>query len=111
MPDFAIKETNKNPSLRATLERDGEPFDLAENNITSVTFIMGSTDAAPKVNDTATMVDKANGIVRYDWSTGDTDTPGEYKAEFVCQDTSSNETTFPDEGYIEVEVVEQVQRT
>ena len=54
----------------------------------------------------ATLADAANGAVEYAWATGDTNLPpAEYDAEFEVVFASGEVQTFPTEGYLPVEII------
>lgn len=86
-----LKQNDTSPTLDAILkDADGNVVNVAG---ASVQFHMiGTRDSTLKIDAAATVVDGAAGHVRYTLQTGDTDTPGEYKAEY--------EVTFSD-GTIE----------
>lgn len=69
-----------------------------------VTFVMEDTDGTNKINAAATQVNGAGGIVEYRWQVGDTDTAGEFRAEF----TINGIDTFPKEGYIVVSIIDDL---
>jgi hypothetical protein len=83
------------PSLRASLlYRDG-----------SIVNLVGTTAKFKMIQDGVTLVDKAavvedavNGIVRYDWVTGDTDHSGPCLFQFIITFTGSKPQSFPPEG-------------
>jgi hypothetical protein len=46
--------------------------------------------------------------VRYDWSADDTDTIGSYQAEFEVTYADASIETFPNDGYIRVEIIDDI---
>lgn len=99
MGKFYIKKDDTASSFKATLQDSaGDPVNLIG---ASVKFIMAKGTTV-KVNAAATLVDAANGIVRYDWISGDTDTSGFFRAEWQVTDSTSHIQTFPNPGYDEV---------
>jgi len=49
----------------------------------------------------AVITDAENGLLEYDWQTGDTDVSGNHSAEFIITNAGEIET-FPNEGYLEI---------
>jgi hypothetical protein len=75
---LVIYKDQLGPSISDTLYIDKRPYDLSS---ATVHFMMRLLDSdAIKVDDVALLLDQTNfkGGIRYDWSTGDTDTPGRY---------------------------------
>jgi hypothetical protein len=73
---------------------------------TTARFIMTDKLSGTKVVDAdATVVDPTNGIVQYQWVTGDTDVASSYKAEFEVAWGDGTFETFPNSKYIAVKVV------
>lgn len=104
---FTIKSGDTSPSIQYTLyEPDGStPVDLTSSTVNFHMRLKGST-AAPAVDASATLVDAANGVVRYDWASGDTATAGEHEAEFEVTFQTGKVETFPNRGFIRVIVSE-----
>jgi len=104
---FYVKQNDTSPSMLATLQ---DANDTAVN-ITgaSVRFHLrpiGSTQV--KVDAPATIVTADAGIVRYDWQAADTDTIGSYQAEFEVTYGDATIETFPNDGYIRVEIISDI---
>lgn len=106
MADFQIKAHDRKPSLAVTLTAGGVPLDLT--NATTIDFIM-KNKAVPgtiKVNAPAAIVAPAtSGKVRYDWLAADTDTAGEYQAEFEIHWSDGKPQTAPTDSYITIDVL------
>lgn len=99
MTRFVIKKGDRFPALEAAVG-----FDLTG---ATVAFVMTAKPhgGAVKVNSaTATVVSATGGTVRYDWGATDTDTLGEYRAEFVAT-FAGGRRSYPQAGYLEIEVV------
>jgi hypothetical protein len=107
--DFSIKQDDRRPYLKGVLkDQDDNIYD--PTGAVSILFRMEARDASTlKVdNQAVNIVDGPNGIVEYQWATGDTDTPGIYFGEIVVTPTAGVPFTFPNDGYIIIEVKEKV---
>lgn len=108
--DFFLKAHDVLPSIQASLTSGGTAVDLTG---ATVKFIMRAADAnfAPsngtaKINTTAVIVSPAtSGVVRYDWATQDTDSPGNYVAEWQVTFTDSKVETFPTLTYHAISIM------
>jgi hypothetical protein len=95
---FTLKQNDTSPSIQATLkDASGSAVDLSG---ATVKFHVKSVDGTLKVNQTATLVDEDNGVVKYDWQAGDTDTVGTYYAEFQVSYADLTTETFPNNDNI-----------
>jgi hypothetical protein len=106
-PDATIKRTDLLPELTAILkDADGNVVDLT--GATSAEFHMTPVGSStPKVDATATIVDPPAGEVKYTWAGTDTDTAGDFYAEFEITFTGKTET-FPNDGHLLLRIVEQL---
>lgn len=110
MADVYIKRNDREPSVSAVLWAGTDPAALT-TALTGATlkFIMrlrGGTTT--KVNSSATIVSAAARTVRYDWAAGDTDTAGEYDAEFEVTTSGGKKYTFPNGKHLEVQITEDL---
>lgn len=106
MADFSIKAHDQLPSIEATLTAAGDnPVDLS--TAVEVRFIMRDVKLpTAKVNSPAIVVSPpVTGKVRYDWQTGDTDTPGSYSAEWEITWLGGKKQTVPTTSYHSIDVL------
>jgi len=106
MSNFYMKQNDTQPRMLATLQ-DG---DGAAINLTgaSVRFHMRTLGGSTVVDAAATIITAASGLVRYDWVAADTDTVGSYQAEFEVTYPDTTVETFPNSGYIRVEITDDI---
>jgi hypothetical protein len=69
---------------------------------------MKSLEGVIKVDAAMTIVESLNGIIKYDWQTGDTDTVGTYYVEFEVTYADASIETFPNTGSLVVSVVREL---
>jgi hypothetical protein len=102
---FYLKQSDTSPVLEATLEDgEGSPVDL---DGASVDFQLSEPRNGSQVLDeSATVHDGDNGVVRYDWASSDTDTPGRFQGEFVVTYADGAVETFPNVGYYDIIISE-----
>lgn len=107
MADFSIKAHDVLPTLRVQFitEENQLPVDLTSADF--VHFIMvPAVGASPKVKALAEIeIPRTNGIVRYDWLTGDTNLPGEYLGEWQVTWVGGKKQTFPTGTYHSIDVL------
>lgn len=104
---FFIKQNDTQPAFQAVLEDGaGDPINL---DGASVRFHMRAIGAASvKVDAAASVILAVSGIVRYNWSADDTDTVGSYQAEFEVTYADASIETFPNNGYVRVEIIDDI---
>jgi hypothetical protein len=96
-----IKQGDTYPPARFDLNAD-------ISGASSVLFRMMHLDGTAFLSEDATVEDAANGIGRYDWQAGNTDTPGAYRCEVVVTFAGGAIQRFPQRSYLEVIVSPQV---
>lgn len=105
--DFTIKRGDQLPELEVTLtDTAGRIVNLT--GIIGVSFLMSVKGGANVVNRPATVVDAPNGIVKYVWADGDTDTAGGYNGEFEVEFGDGRTETFPNAKYIAIKVFQDL---
>jgi len=106
MSTFYMKQNDTQPRMLATLQDgDGTAINLTG---ASVRFHMRTLGGSTVVDAAATIVTAASGLVRYDWVAADTDTVGSYQAEFEVTYSDTTIETFPNSGYIRVEITDDI---
>jgi hypothetical protein len=104
---FFMKQNDTAPSIRATLENgNGNAIDLTGATVSFHMRALGATQT--KVDAAATVVNAASGIVQYNWIAADTNTIGSYAAEFEVRYADNTIETFPNNGYIRVEITDDI---
>lgn len=105
--DFDIKQGDLGPSLEFTCQDATGAAVLIQGY--TITFIMRSQKTGVvKVSALAENLDDGTTLLRgkgrYDWQSGDTDTPGLYDCEVQVMFPGSKPQTFPNGGYKVVRV-------
>lgn len=116
MADFWIKQGDSSPSYRATLrDGDGNAVDIAGAD---VRFLMRRQRGTLLVVDAEADIDQDVdgddapiniGQVHYDWQVGDTDEEGGFLVEFEVTFEGSLIETFPNDGYLTVAILEDLE--
>lgn len=104
MADIEMTQGNRLPSLYCQLHDYTGVLDLS--GVASVRWVMMDQTGASKVDAAASVVTPASfGIVRYDWASGDTDTPGTFFGQFEL--TIGGKTqNVPSDRHLSVAVLE-----
>lgn len=104
---FYIKQNDTVPSIRATLQNgNGDPVDLINATVRFHMRAIGANNTT--VDAAAVVVSAADGIVQYNWIADDTDTIGSYQAEFEVTYPDSTVETFPNDGYVRIEIIDDI---
>ena len=104
---FNLKQNDTSPSIQTSLlDGNGLPVDISGN--LGVTFHMRNSEGTVIINTAATVVTPGSGIVRYDWDAADTATAGTFQAEFEVTYPGGTIETFPNDGYIRVEIIDDI---
>lgn len=104
---FPIKRNDTSPSIQVILLDSGDnPIDLTGS---TVKFHMKvSFGAEPKISSEAEIVSPTEGLVQYNWKTGDTDTTGTFLAEWEVTFPNGDIQTFPNDGYIYIKITKDL---
>jgi hypothetical protein len=92
---FRIKRHAGRPHIRVLVKNsDRTPFDFT--GATRVNFLMYDRDGLEKVNAAGGVESPlTSGYLRYEWQDGDTDTAGEFTAEFEVSYSTGNPLVIP----------------
>jgi hypothetical protein len=102
---ISMKVGDLEPAVVLRCTSGGKPYDISE--AASATFVMRARDAdSPKVDTAATILDDGTGtnrgLVKYVWSTGDSDTAGDFLAWIQVDWGAGRVQTFPPIGALTV---------
>ena len=104
---FYVKQNDTSPAMLATLQdANGDAINLTAATVRFHMRAVGSSQVV--VDQAAVVVTPLEGLVRYDWAADDTDTIGSYQAEFEVTYADSSIETFPNDGYIRVEIIDDI---
>lgn len=107
---FIIKQGDTSPAMVAALKTpDRQPVDLTGATVEfHMRFVpTDETPSATPVSAAAQIVDASAGEVRYAWGPTDTAVAGDWDAEFQVTFPGGAIETYPNNGYIEVSIIEQ----
>ena len=103
---FTIKQNDTSPALQATLQ------DYAGTAISlvgaTVRFHMKGLDGSLAIDSPMIITSAADGVIRYNWQTSDTDTAGTYNAEFEVTYSDLSVETFPNTGNIAIVITPEL---
>jgi hypothetical protein len=109
---FEIKQNDRRPLFVVALKDDyGESTESAVNltTATSAAFNMREVDGATVINHgSAAITNAAGGEVTYSWGTADLLTVGDFEAEVEITWNDGKKETFPNTGYWEVTVNDDI---
>lgn len=110
--DFHIKQNDTSPAIESQLQDEsGNPVDITGFNEIEFHMKLPSSDTAKVDADTASGVsatDETNGEVKYEWSSGDTDTAERFHGEWSVTYSDGTTETFPNSDYIEIRILEDL---
>lgn len=107
-PDTWVKQNDVRPTLDYQLrDGNGAVVDLTGASVKFMMYLPGA--ASPKVNAAGTIIGAAtNGQVRYTWTGTDTDTIGDYIAEFQVTFSGGFVETFPNWEHLKVRILDDI---
>jgi hypothetical protein len=101
--DVTIKRGDTRHAIRAVLkDATGSPVNLTG---CAVSFHMAPLGRSAVVNRQVDIHDIAGGEVWVVWSPGETDVSGVYRAEFQVVYGDGRRETFPNDGYINIQIL------
>ena len=104
MQTFEIKRGATWPSLGATigLDRNGNLTDC------TVQFRMSQQDGTVVIDASATIISEVLGTVEYVWQAGNTETPGNFWAEFWTSLPTGEVVKLPVDEFINIVIVDDL---
>ena len=103
-PDFYLMQNDTSPSVAFQLiDGTGTPISLVGASVKFFMYAPGAASA--KVNAAATITDSGLGKVSYTPTASNTDTPGDYLAQFQVTFASSAVETFPNGDHLKIRVM------
>lgn len=103
---MTIKRGDTRTCIKAVLkDARGAPVDLTD---CSVGFHMAPLSRPAVISRAAHVEDAAAGEVWFVWAPGETDTAGVYRAEFEVVYQDGRRETFPNDGYISIQILEDL---
>lgn len=114
MANFTIKQGDTGPALEVTCYAAANPVagTTTPVDVSGATFKfnMGKAGNGPLLIDhgAASIVDGPNGIVKYQWQTGDTATAGDMWGEFEGTFADGTVVTFPNKKSLTIRIVQQI---
>lgn len=103
--EFFLKQGDRLPILQAQFEDYNGYINLSG---ASVVFVYKPQPTGVKITRNATVIDSTNGIVQYNWVSGDVTTAGVYWAEWKATFSDGKTITFPNDSYITFEIISQL---
>ncbi len=106
--DFTIKQNDTLPDFHRQLtDSGGYPFDLRHTAGVYMRMMKRGAQYA-KVGRFVTVTDDVGGRVKHVWQAGDTDEVGVFRTEFEATDSLGRVQTYPADGYLLIEVVDDI---
>lgn len=106
MYDVMIKRGDTRTAIKANLKNAmGDPVDLTNCSVYFHMALLGRSVAELVVSRRAHIQDVLTGEVWVVWAPGETDIAGIYRAEFEVIYQDGKRETFPNNGYIGVQII------
>lgn len=106
-PDVFLKSADTSPAIAYQL-KDGNGVVVTLTGATVKFMMWAPGAAAAKINAAATITDAALGKVSYTPTAGNTDTPGDYLAEWQVTFSGGAIETFPNSDHLKVRVLQDL---
>ena len=110
MPDFSIKVDELLPKLVGTcVDENGDVIDLTNATAVKLKMMNPGDQGSPKIDSAANfLAPKTDGRVEYIWQGTDTDTDGDFDAEFLVT-FPGGPTHFPNHRYMEIRIKPKIE--
>lgn len=109
---FVIKRHARRPYLRlqvTSVDSEGNESEFDFTGAVGATFLMYDAGNVQKVSAAGTIESpETSGVLRYAWQAGDTDTAGEFRAEFDVDYGGGETLTVPVNGHLMVRIYEDL---
>jgi hypothetical protein len=107
--DFYIKAGDLEPAYRVRLRySDGSYPDVT--GLTPEFWMRDRNDATDTpIGGNCVVVDGTNGIIEYQWASGNTAVAGDYVGEFIVDFGGAREATFPNNRNVMIKVFDDIQ--
>lgn len=102
--DFVIKKGDLYRSLQGTIKRNGTAIDVSGATVTFNMLPLDSTTL--KVDGGSVTQPGGTGVVKYTWASGDTDTAGTFKGEFIVTWPGSKPERFPNRDFVYIKIID-----
>lgn len=104
---FTIKQNDTSPGIRTTLfDGDGLAQDITGN--LGVRFHMRNAEGTVVIDEAATVINAAGGVVGYTFTALETATAGTYEVEFEVTYSDGAIETFPNSGNSQITIVDDI---
>ena len=106
MSEFTIKQNDTSPSLLYAIQ----PTSIDLTGATVVFNMRNQVTNVVQVSRKAAIVVTATGTptVQYDWDEADTQTSGQFEAEFEVTHSNGRVETFPQRGFIGITITDDI---
>jgi hypothetical protein len=108
MADFTIKRNDTAPAIVITLEDASGAADVSTAKAMHLFMKCDQPTLLVKTGPLAKVTDGKDGKIEYAWADGDLKQAGTYRAEVEVTRADDTVQTFPNDGYFEIEVVEDL---
>jgi len=105
MADFETKQFDTRNALKATLKQNDTPVDLTDCDV----FFKMYQNSEEIINREIIIDDAVNGVVWVVFNEDELE-PGLHKGEFVVEWPDGKKETFPNDGYLEIIIRENLGR-